>query len=1347
MIFSRSMLPDAVQIGSKRRSHSPAVVIKKSSSSSGQAWPDEGHFPRHYDKAWKHAVPRVSEPDAIESFKMAQQLDASLRDGYAKDRKPLYIDVSDYEIYSIPEDNFFGELHSLDYMDLAGKKLLFSGVLSIGSIRHYVQNIPMKSYSIEGYGAEDEFNTTVYLNSPEASRDRGYDIWYKLRSPSRQYKCFHDAFQWVATLGKLIIDYLEAQQNVGLADFRQNFFAWLQQRFPNNLEFKNWREAYGSTDFRKAVHAHISYLWSEAVCLDGNLLKDHPLWDECGRSDDEMIEPKCDKVVATPHVYNCFKNRYFAGQLSSMQLSDDVQTARQRRIRNLGFPSDAPSSPTSSKTHRHVQHRNARYEIGDVVSIAPDEFENQLWRKGANNLAVIHEWIGYVHHVKATKEGGQRLYVMWLYRPEDTTILTTDYPITQELFMSDNCNCEQAELESADVIRRCSVEWFSKGNATTKDYLVRQKYDTKTESFVTITDADFRCTCRTLHPNLVPNTTYCQGETVYVGEKGRLEPVVVQEYDPVAKRVKIRSFVRLDNVHTEDDQFRGLRQRPFAANELAWTDNFRSVSRGEIQGRCEVRFFSRKDIESNRVPFPYNQGGAGHCWILSMRVNAANGHKLEALLTGPHLLRQGPDYMSSDSSKGLRGLSLFSGLGNLDRGLEAGGAAHFHTSVDMNGRAIQTLRANAENSEEMKLWFGSVDDYLHALLSGDSPHMNLVADIGDVGVIAAGSPCPGFSKLQQDWRSEQSLKNAAHVTTFASFVDVYRPEYGFLENVVNIGAQRKEAPEELVLSQLIGCLVSMGYQVQQFIMSAWNYGSPQHRNRTIVSITAPGRTPIMRPRPSHCDPVGFDKTRSVGKLLNGERFGVQELLPTPFTHITPGEVLGHLPDIGYGIKHPCIRYPDHVLRQRPNIKERRCIAHIPTYPPGVGLAYAVQHGLIPKYLYEGKSEINGKAYKRIRKDGLIGTIVTAPSPHDSRSGPFVHYEQNRCITLEEARIGQDIPPDLVLIGNVHDQFKMVGNAVDRRVSKALGLELRRALDRDHRRKTVTVRKRSVSVVINVKRQSASHVPRPTVEKDAYEEAATASPGAIVKQEAHRSNAYGKTNSDQETSSFPTPVTQGGFRQSTETSQDEEDQGPIVRGGRPFHRRLASGTTASGSSSHEAGIDAQLEAEFGFHPQVKPGGNVAAFEDDGIVEYDAPTPAPILAHSRNGFPGTLSKTLSAIPSLPRSSCPMSKSQTTQFPARMKRPRGQGVAEMNDSPQDAFSSSKRVKNSPSVSEDLPAGFKTRDSRAAPSRDDLSARKTRHSGLSVDFAPQSWGTTVEKDVRAKHKLSKRAQSRPYA
>jgi len=80
---------------------------------------------------------------------------------------------------------------------------------------------------------------------------------------------------------------------------------------------------------------------------------------------------------------------------------------------------------------------------------------------------------------------------------------------------------------------------------------------------------------------------------------------------------------------------------------------------------------------------------------------------------------------------------------------------------------------------------------------------------------------------------------------FCSFLDLYRPEYAVLENVVSVANER--IPGQNVLSQVVACLISTGYQVNQYIMDTWSYGSSQHRSRLFMTVAAPGLDPIAQP--------------------------------------------------------------------------------------------------------------------------------------------------------------------------------------------------------------------------------------------------------------------------------------------------------------------------------------------------------------------------------------------------------------------------------------------------------------------------------------------------------------------
>ena len=119
------------------------------------------------------------------------------------------------------------------------------------------------------------------------------------------------------------------------------------------------------------------------------------------------------------------------------------------------------------------------------------------------------------------------------------------------------------------------------------------------------------------------------------------------------------------------------------------------------------------------------------------------------------------------------------------------------------------------------------------------------------------------------------------------------------------------------------------------------------------------------------------------------------------------------------------------------------------YPPGSGYDQAVQLNLVPPALRTGKRETR-KSYQRIEADGLIPTITTAICIQDSRNGASVHWREPRPLSIHEARRTQGIPDEEPIIGSLSQQWKTIGNGVDRKVSFSIGLALRDAFSRSRR---------------------------------------------------------------------------------------------------------------------------------------------------------------------------------------------------------------------------------------------------------------------------------------------------------
>ena len=264
-----------------------------------------------------------------------------------------------------------------------------------------------------------------------------------------------------------------------------------------------------------------------------------------------------------------------------------------------------------------------------------------------------------------------------------------------------------------------------------------------------------------------------------------------------------------------------------------------------------------------------------------------------------------------------------------------------------------------------------------------------------------------------------------------------------------MASKRKGFEDQKVLSQLVACLVSMGYQVNQCIMDSWNYGSCQRRSRIILTIAAPGLETIRQQPHTHSRSYEETKGQSLGKLPNGEHFGDREHYATPFPYVSAQEATEDLPDIGNGNVQTCVQFPDHRLSRPSSVRDRKLLECIPVNPPGSGYNQAVQLGLVPHVLRTEKKE-TAKSYQRIKADDLIPTITTAICIQDSRNGAAVHWREPRPLSILEARRTQGIPDEEPIIGTLSQQWMTIGNGVDRMVSFPIGLALRNAFSRSRR---------------------------------------------------------------------------------------------------------------------------------------------------------------------------------------------------------------------------------------------------------------------------------------------------------
>ena len=937
-----------------------------------------------------------------------------------------------------PRANELVSLHEINEWNV--QCFCFDGVIRHGGKDEYVQGVPFELLSIGGYGelSNPILSVDIWIQSKNGKK---YGVWYHLTSPALEYRAYHACFLWMAHLSIHTVNYLSTHEDVTLGDFQATFHRWLKGLYAS-ADVDKWLAAYGRADFRHAVASQANFLWCQATQVQSEL-ETQPLWAEINpifltaipkrieqftRTEmfvemNEGVTIRKRKTTVTPYVFNCFKHLPLAKFLFCQA------PACSRGLNTKDLLTKGRTMPTidpvlDTRKCRATQFGNIG--IGDVVALKADE--KTTWKPKDTH------WYGYVQSI-SDGEKGRALGLLWLYRPSDTQCLEVPYPHSKELFLSDHCNCGDVPIFAQEVMYKLRVTFYHGSVTANDDYFIRQRYIEADGAWETLTETNFRCSCNSSKVE----KQYVKGDTLLVKIRNILEPVILDEtyLEGLPGKLRVRRLMRKGRDYYDMNA---------APNELVVTDRLQIVPEAHVDRACMIRLYSRDDILQNRIPIPYNRGGTGDFYFVSAQdLNGDGLRPLSTAIPWDSIMKEGWNPVDLPSQPAaMLGLDLFCGGGNFGRGLEEGKAVIFKWAVDWNTEALHSYRANSRGGDDdVKLFLGSVNDYLTQALRGKGA--TSVAQQGEVEVIAAGSPCQGFSYANPIKGSDGSLINISMVASVISYVDFYRPKYALLENVKGMAAGTNA---ENMLALVISALVGMGYQVRTFALDAWNFGSPQSRSRVIVSVTAPGLKPLPEPPHTHAHPEEI-RSSSLGSTANGLRSNSRYTSVTPFSYISAEEATKDLPLTN--ARTSCIPYPDHRMSRALSTRGRIQIGSIPRFPGGGNFMAAMTRGYMPKYqidTYPWQNKVMAapgcKSWQRVKRGALIPTIMAEPRPDDGANGQCLHWDQTRLLTIMEARRAQGVPDDEVLVGLPADQWKIIGNSVARPMALTLGLSLRRA---------------------------------------------------------------------------------------------------------------------------------------------------------------------------------------------------------------------------------------------------------------------------------------------------------------
>lgn len=356
----------------------------------------------------------------------------------------------------------------------------------------------------------------------------------------------------------------------------------------------------------------------------------------------------------------------------------------------------------------------------------------------------------------------------------------------------------------------------------------------------------------------------------------------------------------------------------------------------------------------------------------------------------------------------LKSLSLFTGCGGLDIGLEQAGF-RVQLCVEIDEACRRTLQANRPQWPLSR----------HGDIFSTSP-MELRLEAGlrrkELDLLAGGPPCQPFSKAAF-WHAGDAPRlddpRSKTIQAFFAVVAETLPRAVLLENVAGFAYADKDEAWRLCCDHFrqINRRNGTAYAPQLIRLNAADYGVPQQRHRIFVIASRNGRN-LLAPAITHAQ---MDHDAKKG----------------PKQYLTAWDAIGTVPNDDLD--------DDLSLRGK-------WARLVPSIPEGLNYLYHSPGG--------GGEPLFGKRTRywsfllKLSKAAPAWTIVASPGPG---TGPF-HWDNRQLSRRELSRL-QTLPDSFRVVGDYSTARRQIGNAVPPLLGELLGLEIRRQLlDQRVRRK-------------------------------------------------------------------------------------------------------------------------------------------------------------------------------------------------------------------------------------------------------------------------------------------------------
>lgn len=360
------------------------------------------------------------------------------------------------------------------------------------------------------------------------------------------------------------------------------------------------------------------------------------------------------------------------------------------------------------------------------------------------------------------------------------------------------------------------------------------------------------------------------------------------------------------------------------------------------------------------------------------------------------------------AKSGLSAISLCSGTGGMDLGLESSGW-DILCQVEMDDDCASSLKARRHASGRVG------NSVLHSRLEDIAPR-RLRESLGlkrqELGLLAGGPPCQPFTTHGR----RRGITDARAVSLFPKYLEYvaeFLPQSILIENVDGmLSAALRHRPliergkgypplavdetKGSFLKWLLGELASLGYCTSWGVAEAADYGVPQFRQRAII-IGVRGKMPCYLPQPLYW----ADRMRRFRTLRDALA-----------TVTDPGPV------------------------QPLSASKRRVYELVPEGGNWRDLPREVQE----RTMGAAFRATGGKSgwWRRLSWDAPSPTILGMP---DHSSTGLIHPNELRCLGLYECAAIQTFPANTYFAGSPRSQYQQVGDAVPPLLGEALGNQI------------------------------------------------------------------------------------------------------------------------------------------------------------------------------------------------------------------------------------------------------------------------------------------------------------------